>query len=133
MFTWENLVSMRSGIETFNQQKYWECHEELEHVWLEERTDPCRYVYWAVIQVAAMMVHYRDKKIIGCVGMLTKARDKFKKCRELSVVNETVLEHLSWLELERLVNEIPEQPELTHFQKIFEFRFVNYPFDKITT
>jgi len=131
IFTWENLCSMRSGIETFNQQKYWECHEELEHIWLEERTNPCRYVYWAVIQVAATMVHFRDKKLIGCQGMLVKSKEKFQKCRDLHVVNTLVLEYLSWEKLEQMVMQLPDDAPIQEFAPLFDFRFHNYPFAKI--
>ena len=109
---------MRLGIETFNQQKYWECHEELEHVWLEERTNPSRYVYWAVIQVAATMVHYRDRKLIGCQGMIEKTKDKFKKCQDLRVINEIVLQYLDWQDLENLIRKIPENAPLESFEAL---------------
>ena len=42
---------MREGVELFNQQMYWECHESLEDVWMEDKGDLARNVYWAVIQV----------------------------------------------------------------------------------
>lgn len=49
-FTKEHLCDVRKGVVLFNQQKYWECHEELEHHWLESRGDNARLVYWAVIK-----------------------------------------------------------------------------------
>ena len=38
-FLVEHLQKIQYGIELFNEQKYWECHEELEDLWLE--TDVC--------------------------------------------------------------------------------------------
>ncbi|MBY0516723.1 MAG: DUF309 domain-containing protein [Bacteriovoracaceae bacterium] len=123
-FDAEHLQKMESGIRCFNQQQYWECHEELEHVWLEDRQDPHRYVYWAVIQVAASMIHYRDDKFIGAVGMMNKAREKFKKCRELHVLSPLLEEKLQWSKLEAMVMAIPEKPEdLKLFEVIWNFRF----------
>ena len=55
LFDQTHLAIMEQGIYLFNAQKYWECHEELEHHWLEE-PGPIRNVYWAVIQVAASMM-----------------------------------------------------------------------------
>ena len=57
-FSLSELEKMSEAVRLFNAQKYWECHEELEHHWLEE-PGPLRNVYWAVIQVAAAMIHYR--------------------------------------------------------------------------
>jgi hypothetical protein len=127
-FDAEHLEKMKSGIICFNQQQYWECHEELEHVWLEDRQDPHRYVYWAVIQVAAAMIHYRDGKLVGAVGMLNKAREKFKKCRELHVTSPLLSEKLQWEKLEAMVEAVPVSPaDLKPFAPLFDFRFTNYP------
>lgn len=116
-----------SGIKCFNSQHYWECHEELEHVWLEDRQDPHRYVYWAVIQVAAAMVHYREGKLIGAQGMMNKAREKFRKCRELHILSPLLEDKLQWSELEALVNAVPEKAEdLTSFEPIWNFRFTHF-------
>ncbi len=119
-----HLEKMASGLKCFNDQQYWECHEELEHIWLEERQDPHRYIYWAVIQVAASMVHYREGKLIGTSNMINKAREKFKKCRELHVVSELLEQKLNWSQLESLVMAMPEKAtELAPFEPIWQFRF----------
>jgi predicted metal-dependent hydrolase len=110
------------GIRLFNAQKYWECHEELEHHWLEE-PGPIRNVYWAVIQVAAAMIHYRDKNLIGAVGLITKARQKFDRCEQFKLESDLMNTNLSWIELKAMVREVPVEPELSHFKKLFEFRF----------
>mgnify|MGYP003387465606 CR=1 FL=1 len=123
----EHLAKMISGLVCFNDQHYWECHEELEHVWLEDRQDPTRNVYWAVIQVAASMIHYREKNIIGASGMLNKSREKFKRVRELHIISPFLMEKLDWEKLEALVAAVPEKPtDLSAFAPIFEFRFRNY-------
>ncbi len=126
----EHLKKVKAGIDTFNSQKYWECHEALEDVWLEDRNDPARNVYWAIIQVAASMVHYRENKIIGTEGMLNKAKNKFERCRKQSfIITDLVLKYLDWEELESLVMSIPkENTKLEDYEKIWEFRFKNYPY-----
>ncbi len=126
-FTPEHLAKMQEGIELFNEQKYWECHESLEDVWMEDRNDPARNVYWAVIQVAATCIHYREKKLIGAQGMITKAKEKFKRCRELNVLTDLAFKHLDWNELETLVMQISDKnPALEEFAALFDFRFKNY-------
>jgi uncharacterized protein len=122
-----HLEKMIPGIHCFNRQEYWDCHEELEHCWLEDRQDPARYVYWAVIQVAAAMVHYGNNNLIGCVGLMKKAREKFQKARELHVVTPLVLEKLDWVELEQLALSMPENPEtIDSFEPLWLFRFKKF-------
>ncbi len=40
------------GIEEFNQELFFECHETLEELWLEERSEDRKF-YQAIIQIAA--------------------------------------------------------------------------------
>lgn len=119
---------MQEGLSLFNEQKYWECHEVFEDLWMEDRQDPVRNIYWAVIQVAAACIHYRDKNLIGCQGMIAKAKEKFKRCRDLHVLSELALKKLSWDEFESIVMRIPESSEskLEQFKDIYDFRFTNY-------
>ena len=121
-FEAEHLELMKKGIDLFNAQKYWECHEEFEHHWLEEPT-ALRNVYWAVIQVAAAMIHYRDGNIVGAKGLINKAKEKFNRVESNHLENELLLSKLSWNELKYLVREVPIEPELKDFEKLFSFRF----------
>ena len=82
-FTEEHLENTKEGVLLFNEQKYWECHEVLEDHWLESRGDNARYVYWAIIQVAAAMIHYRDENLSGARGLIAKAKEKFQKIDKL--------------------------------------------------
>ena len=122
-----HLSKMEEGVQLFNEQKYWECHESLEDVWMEDRNDNARNVYWAVIQVAAACIHYRDGKIIGAQGMINKTKEKFKRCHDLHILTPLVYEFLDWKELEELVMKIPEKDaKLEDFEDLYNFRFKNY-------
>ena len=121
-FEQKHLEAITEGIFLFNAQKYWECHEDLEHHWLEE-PGPIRNVYWAVIQVAAAMIHYRDGKLIGAKSLIQKAKQKFDRCEQFNIESKLLAENLSWQELKLLVHEIPTEPELSDFKKLFNFRF----------
>lgn len=125
MFEQEHLDKMREGILLFNEQKYWECHEALEDIWAEDNHDPVRYIYWAVIQVAAACIHFRDKNLIGAQGMISKAKEKFKKCRELCVLSPLAFEKLDWENFEKIVMKIPDSKnsKLQDFEEVFSFRF----------
>jgi hypothetical protein len=120
---------MKEGVQLFNEQKYWECHEALEDVWMEDRQDPTRNVYWAVIQVAAACIHFRDKNLIGARGMIFKAKEKFRRCREMHILSELAFEKLDWAELEELAMTIPdgESAKLEDFSKLYDFRFKHFP------
>ncbi len=128
MFTKEHLEKMAEGIELFNEQKYWECHEALEDLWMEDRQDPTRNIYWAVIQVAAACIHYRDQNLIGARGMIFKSKEKFKRCRDLHILSDLAFKYLDWDEFERLALAVPEgdQSSLEDFKELFDFRFKHY-------
>ncbi len=121
-FSPEHLKKMEEGIKLFNEQKYWECHEALEDVWMEDRNDPARNVYWAVIQVAAACIHYRDQNLVGARGMIFKAKEKFKRCHEQHILTDQN-QKLHWEKLESIVMKIPSEPKLEDFRDVFEFRF----------
>ena len=126
-FTPEHLAKMEEGVNLFNQQMYWECHESLEDVWMEDKGDNGRIVYWAVIQVAAACIHYRDSNLIGAQGMINKAKDKFARCRSLNVLTPLAFQYLDWEELEKLSLNIPDKDAvLDNFETLWNFRFKNY-------
>ena len=128
MFAAEHLEKIEQGLQLFNEQKYWECHEALEELWLEDRQDPIRNIYWAVIQVAAACIHYRDHNLIGAQGMISKAKEKFRRCRDLHVLSVLAIKSLDWEELEDIVFKIPDgnQSALEDFKDLFNFRFKFY-------
>ena len=126
-FTPEHLTKMAEGVNLFNEQMYWECHESLEDLWMEDKGDQGRDVYWAVIQVAAACIHYRDGNLIGAKGMVSKAKEKFRRCRERQVLTDLAFKYLDWDELEALVMKIRDSdPVLEDFDDLYNFRFKNY-------
>lgn len=126
-FSPEHLAKMAEGIALFNEQKYWECHESFEDLWMEDKNDPARNIYWAIIQVAAACIHYRDDKIVGAQGMINKSKEKFRRCREQNILTPLALKFLDWEELEKLVMKIKDKDaQLQDFEELFNFRFKNY-------
>ena len=121
-FDKSHLKLIENGILLFNAQKYWECHEDLEHHWLEE-PGPLRNVYWAVIQVAAAMIHYREKNLVGARGLIVKSKEKFLRLEKMNLENELMINNLDWLKLKEMVFLVPAEPELEDFKTLFEFRF----------
>lgn len=121
-FDQSHLAEIEQGILLFNSQKYWECHEDLEHHWLEE-PGPLRNVYWAVIQVAAAMIHYRESNLTGARGLIYKAKQKFDRCEQFKVESDLLRQELSWDELKKMVRAVPAEPVLKDFESLYEFRF----------
>jgi uncharacterized protein len=119
----EHLEKMREGIRLFNQKKYWECHEALEDPWVEDPSDKVRYVYWLVIQIAAMLVHYEKNNYSGMQGLYSKSMDKLKKCEELSVEGEFLHEKLNWLTFKNLIKKIPVNFTPDDLKEIYQFKF----------
>jgi predicted metal-dependent hydrolase len=125
VFSSEHLEKMKEGVQLFNEQKYWECHEALEDVWMEDRQDPVRNVYWAVIQVAAACIHYRDSNLVGARGMISKAKEKFRRCRDQHLLSDLAFTKLNWEKFEKIVMKIPDGDviQLKDFEEIYQFRF----------
>ncbi|MCI0391308.1 MAG: DUF309 domain-containing protein [Acidobacteria bacterium] len=65
------------GIELFNAGKFFECHEELEEIWL--KTDGIeREFLHALIQVAAALHHLQNGNLKGAKSVYERARRKFE-------------------------------------------------------
>lgn len=125
-FSEYHLKQMKDGIDCFNSQKYWECHEALEHVWLEDRSDPVRNVYWAVIQVAAALFHYREKNLVGASSLINKAREKILRCENQHLESELLYKKLDWDEFKKLSFAVPDESKLEDFIPLYGFKFKSY-------
>lgn len=119
-----HLEELRKGLELFNSEHYWECHEELEHYWLEQGHDPVRYIYWALIQVATSLYHFRQSNQKGAWGQLAKAYDKILHIERNSIESTYLIKHLNWEEFKKLVKNIKESENIEWISKLQEFKFI---------
>lgn len=124
-FTYENIRRVKKGVELFNKDEYWDCHEELEHWWLEDLHDPARLIYWAIIQVAACLYHYERDNLIGCKGMIVKTWNKLERAELAHVENELTEKYLDWSNFKKLCRAVPEEPKIEDFKELFEYKFPN--------
>ena len=61
----------------FNRERdYFECHEVMEQLWLEEGREP---LYQGLLQVAVGLYHHRNGNIAGGIKLLTGALEKLNK------------------------------------------------------
>lgn len=58
----------------FNQQKFYEAHDVLEHVWLTERSGPNNNFYKALIQLAGAFVHLQKKRMKPALALFRLSR-----------------------------------------------------------
>jgi predicted metal-dependent hydrolase len=76
----------------FNAEKYYQCHETLEHLWLQER-DPVRYLYQGILQVGVGLYHLDRGNWRGAVNKLEDGLAKLEVFRP----------HCQGFDIERLV------------------------------
>ena len=114
---------LEEGITLFDEEKYWECHEFFEDLWLEDQTDPHRFIYWAIIQVATSLYHLREENLNGAIGMAVKAQEKLQKCRKLQVITDEFTAKYRWDELEKRVMPITKTSQMADFLSLSKFKF----------
>jgi len=63
------------AVSLFNRRYFWECHEVLEHLWLEEHGER-RLFYQGIIQAAAALYHVLNANPKGVIRLAEEARKK---------------------------------------------------------
>jgi uncharacterized protein len=122
-FTPEHFRAMRQGIQLYNSRQYWDCHEFLEDLWMDDKGDNARYVYWAIIQVATSLHHYERSNLVGAWGMLFKARQKFEEIDKRKVETPFMQAALKWNEFKLQSRAVPRDCTLENFKNLYAFRF----------
>lgn len=98
------------GIRLFNQGEYYECHHELEDIWLAE-PDPIRYLYQGILQIGVGFHHLGNQNYRGATILLGNGIDKVSRyqpvcmtvdTRRLCQEAQTCLDHLQELGRERI-------------------------------
>jgi predicted metal-dependent hydrolase len=76
----------------FNKDRdYFECHEVMEHLWLQEARDP---LYQGLLQVAVGLYHHRNGNIDGGIKLLSAAIQKLEgySAQRLGIHMEQLIE-----------------------------------------
>ena len=63
------------GVSLFNEERFWECHEELEQAWQSSKGIE-RDAIQSIILTAAAFVHYQKGEEEICMSILRRARTK---------------------------------------------------------
>jgi hypothetical protein len=67
--------AVKSGLDLFNQERYWESHEALESAWKMASGDE-KEILQGLILVAAALVHWQKNEKQVTLSVLNRARDK---------------------------------------------------------
>lgn len=66
---------LREGIDLFNREQFFECHEVLEEAWLEASGEQRTFLQ-GLIQVAVAFYHLRRENLVGASRLLTAGMEK---------------------------------------------------------
>jgi predicted metal-dependent hydrolase len=68
---------LAKGIDEFNERLFFECHETLEEIWLEEHGED-RLFYQGLIQVAAGYLKWEQGVLIGAIKLWRAGLEKLE-------------------------------------------------------
>lgn len=71
----DKTEALREGIELFNQERFWECHEVLEQAWHPAKGKE-RNIIQGLILTAAAFVHHQKGEDDVCLSILKRARTR---------------------------------------------------------
>lgn len=78
MDTGRKLELFQRGLDCFNQRHFFECHEVLEEIWLEESEEEKPF-YQGLIQLAAAFHHFQKGNLRGALSLLRAGADKLRR------------------------------------------------------
>jgi predicted metal-dependent hydrolase len=108
----------RKGIDEFNQGLFFECHETLEEIWLENRGED-RSFYQGIIQIAAGYFKWQQGVPAGAIKLWRSGLEKIEPYApvylglDLEAFFQAVMENLSALESARKTKDGESAPPLT--------------------
>jgi len=71
---WDQVLD---GIELFNREEFYECHDTIEEIWLQESSDEQPFLQ-GLIQAAVAFHHYQHGKLGAARSMLSLAIEKLE-------------------------------------------------------
>ena len=106
----------KKGLELFNRQEFFECHEVIEELWLETPTeDSHRDLYKGVIQAAASLYQYERGILSGAKGLHKTAVKYLKKYQP----------RMLGLNVEKLVHDLDDFFKEHNKKTVFKLEFTS--------
>ena len=78
--------ALAEGIQLFNKERFWECHEALEQAWHVSKGVE-RDAVQTVILTAAAFVHYQKGEDEVCLSILKRARAKMASAKSYGMID----------------------------------------------
>lgn len=66
------------GVEQFNQEQFYACHDTLEAIWMEA-TEPQKTFYQAILQIAVALYHLSNSNLRGTCILLGEGINKLRR------------------------------------------------------
>lgn len=74
----ERIKEFLAGVAQFNDREFFECHETLEHLWMEDRSAE-RELIQGIIQIAVGYYHYGRSNRVGALKLLIRGLERVNK------------------------------------------------------
>ena len=93
----EKEKAISEGIDYFNNERFWECHEILEGVWKNCDGNE-KFLVQGLILVAAGLVHYQKDEDQVCISIFNRALEKLENSNgqyhniDIDKIKQTVTE-----------------------------------------
>ena len=78
--------ALAEGVQLFNEERFWECHEALEQAWNSSKGIE-RDAIQGMILTAAAFVHYQKGEKEICLSILRRARSKMASAENHAIIN----------------------------------------------
>lgn len=78
--------ALAEGVQLFDEERFWECHEALEQAWHVSR-GPERDAIQSTILTAAAFVHYQKGEEEICLSILRRARTKMAAAEDYEKID----------------------------------------------
>jgi uncharacterized protein len=106
------------GVEQFNQQQYYTCHDTLEAIWMEAM-EPQRTFYQGILQIAVALYHLGNANVRGATILLGEGTNRLRRYQpiyagvDVAALVEQSVDLLTKLQVAQLEGEA-FAPLLTH-------------------
>lgn len=110
------------GIQQFNQQEFYACHDTLEALWLEA-SEPERTLYQGILQIAVAIYHLGNQNLRGAmillgegIGRLSRYQPEYAglNIRQLLLKSKTLLTQLQTDSLNP-----PDRLDIARYSQLF--------------
>ena len=96
----EKEKAISEGIDYFNNERFWECHEILEGVWKNCDGNE-KFLVQGLILVAAGLVHYQKDEDLVCISIFNRALEKLENSNgqyhdiDIDKIKQTITEMIT--------------------------------------